>query len=156
MKRSDCVMVCAQKEMSREVSLRETPTFDLNHCRSSSTRLMRAMGASQIRAASSVRSSKISSGTVSSTSYCQSTLRRFFSFLGIGARMVIFAFAETMIGTAIAKAMIEFHKQVSAGCGNEWKQTNGKEHQRRERNYDQSWRSVLFPPNRSISVKARC
>src|ERR1022692_1641426 len=46
------------------------------------------MGASQIRAASSVRSSKTSSGTVSSTSYCQSTLRRFFSFSGIGAVMM--------------------------------------------------------------------
>src|ERR1039458_5357773 len=74
--------------MSREVSLRLTPTFALNHCRFSSTREIRAMGASQIRAASSVRSSKTSSGTVSSTSYCQSTLRRFFSFSGIGAVMV--------------------------------------------------------------------
>src|ERR1035441_1338675 len=74
--------------MSREVSLRLTPTFALNHCRFSSTSEMRAIGASQIRAASSVRSSKTSSGTVSSTSYCQSTLRRFFSFSGIGAVMV--------------------------------------------------------------------
>src|ERR1039458_2404609 len=74
--------------MSREVSLRLTPTFALNHCRFSSTSEMRAIGASQIRAASSVRSSKTSSGTVSSTSYCQSTLRRFFSFSGIGAGMV--------------------------------------------------------------------
>src|ERR1039457_6999560 len=49
---------------------------------------MRAIGASQIRAASSVRSSKTSSGTVSSTSYCQSTLRRFLSFSGIGAVMM--------------------------------------------------------------------
>src|ERR1035438_1306907 len=74
--------------MSREVSLMLTPTFALNHCRFSSTREIRAIGASQIRAASSVRSSKTSSGTVSSTSYCQSTLRRFFSFSGIGAGMV--------------------------------------------------------------------
>src|ERR1035438_432016 len=74
--------------MSREVSLRLTPTFALNHCRFSSTSEMRAIGASQIRAASSVRSSKTSSGTVSSTSYCQSTLRRFFSFSGTGAVMV--------------------------------------------------------------------
>src|ERR1035438_697344 len=74
--------------MSREVSLRLTPTFALNHCRFSSTSEMRAIGASQIRAASSVRSSKTSSGTGSSTSYCQSTLRRFFSFSGTGAVMV--------------------------------------------------------------------
>ena len=37
-------------------------------------------GDSQMRAASSVRSSKTSSGTVSRTSYCQSTLRRLASF----------------------------------------------------------------------------
>ena len=65
-----------------------TPTFDLNHCRFSSTSEIRAIGASQIRAASSVRSSKTSSGTVSRTSYCQRTLRRLFSFWSIGASCV--------------------------------------------------------------------
>src|SRR6184192_3105106 len=73
--------------MSREVSLVVSPTFDLNHCRFSSTSVIRAMGASQIRAASSVRSSKTSSGIVSSTSYCQSTFSRCFSFGRIGGFM---------------------------------------------------------------------
>ena len=40
-----------------------------------------------MRPANSVRSSDTSSGTVSSTSYCQRTLRRFVSFRGIGALM---------------------------------------------------------------------
>src|SRR6185503_2105850 len=70
-----------QNEMSREVSWMLMPTLDLNHCRFSSTSVISAMGASQIRAASSVKSSKISSGTVSSTEYCQSTFNLCFSFL---------------------------------------------------------------------------
>src|SRR5436190_7899728 len=57
------------------------PTLDLNHWRFSSTRVISATGASQILAASSVKSSKISSGTVSSTEYCQSTFNLCFSFL---------------------------------------------------------------------------
>src|SRR5262245_47626519 len=72
-------MAWLQNEMSREVSLMVTPTLDLNHWRSSSTRVIRAIGASQMRAANSVRSSNTSSGTVSRTSYCQSTFSRLFS-----------------------------------------------------------------------------
>ncbi len=85
-----CVIAWAQKEMSREVSLMLIPTFALNHWRSSSTSVIRATGASQMRAASSVKSSKISSGMVSSTEYCQRTLRRCFSFFGTGAVMRLF------------------------------------------------------------------
>src|SRR5678816_3434474 len=43
------------KETSRDVSLIEVPTRDLNHCRFSSTREMSATGASQMCAARSVR-----------------------------------------------------------------------------------------------------
>src|ERR1051325_9539689 len=80
-------MAREQNEMSREVSFTVTPTLALNHCRFSSTSVIMAMGASQMRAASSVRSSKTSSGTVSRTSYCQRTLSRCFSFR-IGATMI--------------------------------------------------------------------
>src|SRR6266516_2322240 len=71
--------------MSREVSLSVIPTLDLNHWRSSSTKVMSAIGASHMRAANSVKSSKTSSGMVSSTSYCQRTLSRCFSFGGTRA-----------------------------------------------------------------------
>src|ERR1022692_1832943 len=83
-------MAWAQKETSREVSWVLKPNLDLNHWRFSSMREISAMGASQIRAASSVKSSKTSSGTVSSTSYSQRILRRWISFLGSEARMDLF------------------------------------------------------------------
>src|ERR1051325_2954568 len=74
--------------MSREVSLTLVPTFDLNHCRCSSMSEIRAIGASQIRAANSVRSSNSSSGTVSRTSYCQSTFSRLASLEGVGVLII--------------------------------------------------------------------
>src|SRR5580765_7079280 len=72
-------MAWAQNETSRDVSFTVIPNFDLNHWRFSSTREIKAMGASQIPAASSVKSSNNASGIVSNTSYCHSTFRRLFS-----------------------------------------------------------------------------
>src|SRR5437867_7010963 len=101
-------MAWEQKEMSREVSLMLTPTLDLNHWRFSSTSVISAMGASQMFAASSVRSSKISSGTVSSTEYCQSTLSRFFSSLGMRGRVI--KSGRAMIMVCRRKATMEKSK----------------------------------------------
>src|SRR5713101_5784954 len=68
-KTSDCKIAVEQKAMSREVSEASTPTRDLNHWRSSSTREMRAMGVLQTNEASRVRSSKDCSGSVSRMAY---------------------------------------------------------------------------------------
>src|SRR5882762_1540915 len=62
-------MAHAQNETSRGVSAADTPTLDLNHCRSVSTRLISANGVWQIWAARWVRSSKAVSGSVSRISY---------------------------------------------------------------------------------------
>src|SRR5260370_5585274 len=68
-KTSDCKIAVEQKAMSRDVSEAAMPTRDLNHWRSSSTREIKAMGVSQTYEASSVRSSKDCSGSVSRMGY---------------------------------------------------------------------------------------
>ena len=77
------------EDRSRGVSDTSSPTFDLNHCRSSSTRQTRAMGALQICAASRVKSSKASSAGVSRTSYERNALSRSASLEGRGAAFTI-------------------------------------------------------------------
>ena len=64
--RSSCWIVCAQKGMLRAVSVALVPNRDLNHCRSSSSRVMSAIGVPQICDARSVRSSNACSGSGSS------------------------------------------------------------------------------------------
>src|SRR5882762_4193530 len=68
-KTSDCKIAVEQKAMSRDVSEASMPTRDLNHWRSSSTREISAMGVLQTNEASSVKSSKDCSGSVSRMAY---------------------------------------------------------------------------------------
>src|SRR5947209_8061968 len=77
-------MVCVQKEISRGVLVAVQPTEDLNHCRASSTRLMRASGAWQMDAASVVSSSNASSAGVSRISSERRAASLAASFLGKG------------------------------------------------------------------------
>ncbi|MFN7979806.1 MAG: hypothetical protein U0P30_16855 [Vicinamibacterales bacterium] len=60
-----CWMACVQKATPREVSATSSPTRDLNHWRCESMSVMSDIGVSQICDASSVRSSKRCSGSVS-------------------------------------------------------------------------------------------
>ncbi len=60
-----CMIACAQKATSRDVSDRLTPTFDLNHWRFESISVISAMGVWQMCAASAVISSNAASGGVS-------------------------------------------------------------------------------------------
>ena len=69
-------MAWAQNDVGRGVSDTPSPTSALNHCRSASTRLTAAIGASQRRAARLARSSNDASGVVSSTPYRLSAARR--------------------------------------------------------------------------------
>src|SRR5260370_8703913 len=62
--------------MSREVSVAEIPTLDLNHCLSSSINEISAMGVLHTYEASSVRSSKACSGSLSRIAYfCNAATR---------------------------------------------------------------------------------
>src|ERR1700730_8025915 len=62
--------------MSRDVSVAEIPTLDLNHCRSSSINEISAMGVLHTYEASSVRSSKACSGSLSRIAYfCKAATR---------------------------------------------------------------------------------
>ncbi len=67
---------------------RDEPMFDLNHCRSFSTKLIRAIGVWQTWAARNVRSSNASSGAVSRIRYWRSASNLAASFLGTGAFML--------------------------------------------------------------------
>src|SRR5713101_4289926 len=82
-KTSDCKIAVEQKAMSRDVSAASTPMRDLNHWRSSSTREIRAMGVLQIYEASSVRSSKDCSGSVSRMAYLSRATMRASSLAGL-------------------------------------------------------------------------
>src|SRR5260370_24874648 len=69
--------------MSREVSVAEIPTLDLNHCLSSSINEISAMGVLHTYEASSVRSSKACSGSLSSIAYFFNAATRPASFVGM-------------------------------------------------------------------------
>src|SRR5580658_739622 len=69
-------MAWAQNETLREDSRASIPTRDLNHWRSSSTRLIRATGTPQICEAISVRSSNACSGSVSRILYWRRAFSR--------------------------------------------------------------------------------
>src|ERR1700732_4612798 len=76
-------MAVEQKAMSREVSVAEIPTLDLNHWRFSSMREMSAMGVLQTYEARSVKSSKACSGSVSRMAYFCKAATRAASFVDI-------------------------------------------------------------------------
>src|SRR4029077_1840990 len=82
-------MAVLQKAISRGVSEMETPTFDLNHWRSSSTSEIRAIGVLQMKEANRTRSSKACSGSVSRMAYLWRASTRAASFL-VGLGFVIF------------------------------------------------------------------
>src|SRR5690348_422530 len=83
-------MATAQNAMSRGVSDIVTPIFDLNHCRSSSTSEISAIGVLQMNDASKVRSSNACSGSVSRIAYLSSAATRSASLvcIGVGAAIV--------------------------------------------------------------------
>ena len=90
-KTCSCKMACEQKAMSRLVSVAPSkPILDLNHWRSSSIKLISAIGVPQMSEASLVISSKSGSGAVSSTINASSRLRRCDSFSGFAAGTVMF------------------------------------------------------------------
>src|ERR1700687_3220580 len=71
-----CWMAVEQNAMFREVSVAEIPTLALNHCRSSSTREISAMGVLHTYDARSVRSSNACSGSLSRIAYfCNASTR---------------------------------------------------------------------------------
>src|SRR5713101_9974224 len=73
---SVCWIAVEQNAMSREVSVAEIPTLALNHCLSSSTREISAIGVLHTYEASSVRSSKACSGSLSRMAYfCSASTR---------------------------------------------------------------------------------
>src|SRR5215472_16161027 len=79
-------MAVAQKATSRGVSETDSPNFDLNHCRSSSTSEISAIGVLQMNDASKTRSSKACSGSVSRIAYlCRAATRAGSFFIGLGA-----------------------------------------------------------------------
>src|SRR6266567_1399703 len=82
-KTSDCKIAVEQKAMSRDVSEASMPTRDLNPWRSSSTREISAMGVLQTYEASSVSSSKDSSGSVSRIAYLSRAMTRASSLAGL-------------------------------------------------------------------------
>src|SRR5712671_5249655 len=74
--------------MSREVSVAEIPTLDLNHCLFSSIKEIKAIGVLQTYEARSVKSSKACSGSVSRIAYFCKAASRAASFIDIlGAPM---------------------------------------------------------------------
>src|SRR5215472_1169352 len=78
-------MAVAQKATSRGVSETESPNFDLNHCRSSSTSEISAIGVLQMKDASKTRSSKACSGSVSRIAYfCRAATRAGSFLIGMG------------------------------------------------------------------------
>src|SRR4051812_11968799 len=79
-----CIMACAQKATSREVSEMSKPTLDLNHCRLESMMVTKAIGVPQIWAAKVARLSKLSSGGVSRIWYLRRVAMRLGSSLGMG------------------------------------------------------------------------
>src|SRR5579859_3984241 len=82
-------MAVAQKAISRGVSETEIPTFDLNHCRSSSMSEIMAIGVLQTNEASRTRSSKACSGSVSRIAYLwRASTRAASFFIGMGVAMV--------------------------------------------------------------------
>src|SRR5690242_7148014 len=82
-------MAVAQKAISRDVSEREIPIFDLNHCRSSSTSEIRAIGVLQMKEARRTRSSKARTGSVSRIAYWWRAATRAASlFTGLRAAIV--------------------------------------------------------------------
>src|ERR1700719_1083697 len=86
---SGCWIAVEQNAMSREVSVAEIPTLDLNHCRSSSINEISAMGVLQTYEANSVRSSKACSGSLSKIAYfCKADTRAASSFDSMGAPMI--------------------------------------------------------------------
>src|SRR6266852_5782416 len=73
---SCCWIAVEQNAMSREVSVAEIPTLALNHCLSSSTREISAIGVLHTYEASKVRSSKACSGSLSRIAYfCNASTR---------------------------------------------------------------------------------
>src|SRR5712664_2984322 len=75
--------------MSREVSVAEIPILDINHCLSSSINEISAMGVLHTYEASSVRSSKACSGSLSRIAYFCKAATRSASFVDIiGAPML--------------------------------------------------------------------
>jgi hypothetical protein len=78
-------MACAQNATSREVSVIDSPTFDLNHWRSESIKLTTAMGVPQILAANSANWSYERSGALSRTPLARNACTRSCSFAGTGA-----------------------------------------------------------------------
>src|SRR5437016_2034509 len=82
-------MAVAQKAISRGVSEMETPTFDLSHCRSSSTSEISAIGVLQMKEANRTRSSKACSGSVSRIAYLWRAATRVASFfIGLGVAII--------------------------------------------------------------------
>src|SRR5260370_9877526 len=80
---SCCWIAVEQNAMSREVSVAEIPTLDLNHCLSSSINEISAMGVLHTYEASSVRSSKACSGSLSTIAYFCNAATRPASFFEI-------------------------------------------------------------------------
>jgi hypothetical protein len=76
MKMSRCWMACVQNEIDRGVCAVVNPILALNHWRSSSTSEIAAIGVSQMCEASSARSSKAISGSVSRMWYFLNVWRR--------------------------------------------------------------------------------
>src|SRR5712692_8698008 len=71
-----CWIAVEQNAMLRAVSVAEIPTLALNHCLSSSTREIIAMGVLHTYDASSARSSKACSGSLSRIAYfCKASTR---------------------------------------------------------------------------------
>ena len=85
MRFSESLIACAQNAKSRGVSRASSPTMDLNHWRSVSIKLITEIGAPQMCEANSVKSSKHSSGAVSSTWYCFNASSRALSLAGFFA-----------------------------------------------------------------------
>src|SRR6266403_3489028 len=86
---SGCWIAVEQNAMSREVSVAEIPTLDLNHCLFSSINEISAMGVLQTYEANSVRSSKACSGSLSKIAYLCKAATRAASFADImGAPMI--------------------------------------------------------------------
>src|SRR5438445_7373041 len=92
-------MAVAQKAISRGVSEMETPTFDLSHCRSSSTSEISAIGVLQMKEANKTRSSKACSGSVSRIAYLWRAATRAASFfIGWGVAIVHLPRALFLVG----------------------------------------------------------
>src|SRR5215470_4735860 len=82
-------MAVAQNAISRGVSEMENPTFALNHCRSSSTSEISAMGVLQMKEASKTRSSNACSGSVSRIAYLwRASTRAASFFIGLATAIV--------------------------------------------------------------------